>query len=146
MIEIFYSGALGFQVCLFYSIKFKKLNMVQLILCFSEGPVHLSINALGTGLSQINVVVQCLPAHSAALLTSSCTDVLVQVLREVLSGGGTVLVVAHNLKAVETADQIIFIENGEVMEEGTHPELMAKRGRYHQYYQNCNILQSRTAI
>lgn len=67
-------------------------------------------------------------------------------LREVLSAGGTVLVVAHNLKAVETADQIIFIENGEVTEEGTHPKLMAKRGRYHQYYQNCNVLQSRTAI
>lgn len=73
-------------------------------------------------------------------------DVLVQVLREVLSGGGTVLMVAHNLKSVETADQIIFIENGEVMEEGTHSELMAKRGCYHHFYQNCNILQSRTAI
>lgn len=54
--------------------------------------------------------------------------------------------VAHNLKSVETADQIIFIENGEVIEEGTHPELMAKRGCYHHFYQNCNILQSRTAI
>lgn len=67
-------------------------------------------------------------------------------LREVLSGGGTVLLVAHNLKSVETADHIIFIENGEVMDEGTHPELMAKKGFYHDFYQNCNVLQSRTAV
>lgn len=81
-------------------------------------------------------------------LTSSgfCWSSLVQVLREVLSGGGTVLLVAHNLKSVETADRIIFIENGEVVEEGTHPQLMAKRGRYYHSYQNCNVLQSRTSI
>lgn len=59
-----------------------------------------------------------------------------QVLQKVLSAGGTVLVVAHNLKSVETADRIIFIRNGEVVEEGTHHELMAKRGRYNEFSQN----------
>lgn len=54
-----------------------------------------------------------------------------QVLQEVLSCGRTVLVVAHHLKTVEKADHIIFMEKGEVVEEGTHEELMARRGRYH---------------
>lgn len=54
-----------------------------------------------------------------------------QVLQEVLARGQTVLVVAHQLKTVEKADHIIFIEKGEVVEEGTHQELMAKKGRYH---------------
>lgn len=54
-----------------------------------------------------------------------------QVLQEVLARGRTVLVVAHQLKTVEKADHIIFIEKGEVVEEGTHQELMAKKGRYH---------------
>ena len=54
-----------------------------------------------------------------------------QVLREVLSCGLTVLLVAHQLSTVEKADHIIFMEKGEVVEEGTHQELMAKRGRYH---------------
>lgn len=62
--------------------------------------------------------------------------VLVQVLSEVLSGGGTVLLVAHNLKSVVAADQIIFIQNGEVMEEGTHRQLMEKGGRYYRFYQS----------
>lgn len=59
-----------------------------------------------------------------------------QVLQEVLSQGGTVLVVAHRLKTVEMAARIIFLENGEVMEEGTHTELLAKRGRYYDFSQS----------
>lgn len=46
------------------------------------------------------------------------------------------LVVAHRLKTVEMAARIIFLENGEVMEEGTHTELLAKRGRYYHFYQS----------
>lgn len=55
----------------------------------------------------------------------------VQVLKEIFARGRTVLVVAHQLKTVEQADHIIFLENGEVVEEGTHSELMAKKGRYY---------------
>lgn len=60
---------------------------------------------------------------------------LCQVLQEVLSHGCTVLVVAHKLKTVENADHIIFLENGEVVEEGTHLELLSRRGHYHQLSQ-----------
>lgn len=59
-----------------------------------------------------------------------------QVLREVLSRGRTVLVVAHRLKTVEMAERIVFLENGEVKEQGTHTELLAKRGRYYEFSQN----------
>ena len=54
-----------------------------------------------------------------------------QVLQEVLSCRRTVLVVAHQLKTVEKADHIIFMEKGVVVEEGTDQQLMAKKGRYH---------------
>lgn len=64
------------------------------------------------------------------------TEVWHAVLQEVLSRGGTVLVVAHRLKTVEMAARIIFLENGEVMEEGTHTELLAKRGRYYDFSQS----------
>lgn len=59
-------------------------------------------------------------------------------LQEVLSHGCTVLVVAHKLKTVENADHIIFIENGEVVEEGTHLELISRRGHYHQLSQTVS--------
>ncbi|XP_054613889.1 antigen peptide transporter 2 isoform X2 [Dunckerocampus dactyliophorus] len=49
---------------------------------------------------------------------------------EVLRGGRTVLMVAHQMSSAERADRIIFMEDGAVVEEGTHQQLMVKRGRY----------------
>uniref|UniRef100_A0A672J8J8 Transporter associated with antigen processing, subunit type t, teleost specific n=1 Tax=Salarias fasciatus TaxID=181472 RepID=A0A672J8J8_SALFA len=53
------------------------------------------------------------------------------VLQGALSRGRTVLLVSHQLQTVEKADHIIYMENGAVVEEGTHQELMARRGRYY---------------
>eukprot|EP00066_Takifugu_rubripes_P019300 XP_011608566.1 PREDICTED: antigen peptide transporter 2-like [Takifugu rubripes] len=94
---------------------------------------------LSSGLRHSIALIRALVRDPQVLIldeTTSKVDANVwhAVLREVLSGGGTVLLVAHNLKSVETADRIIFIENGEVLEEGTHPQLMAKRGRYHHFH------------
>ena len=43
----------------------------------------------------------------------------------------TLLVVAHRLKTIERADQIVVIDNGAVIEKGTHKELMEKQGSYY---------------
>lgn len=43
----------------------------------------------------------------------------------------TLLVIAHRLKTIERADQIILIDSGEVVEQGTHQELMEKKGNYY---------------
>lgn len=52
--------------------------------------------------------------------------------QEVLSGskGQTMLVVAHRLQTIERADHIIYMEDGMVVEQGTHEQLMDKGGRY----------------
>lgn len=44
--------------------------------------------------------------------------------------GRTVLVIAHRLSTVRTADQILVLDRGELVERGTHDELLAKNGRY----------------
>ena len=52
----------------------------------------------------------------------------------VLIEGKTVIVIAHRLRTVAEADKIIVLENGQVIEEGTHEELIDKKGVYNKLY------------
>jgi len=51
-----------------------------------------------------------------------------------LREGRTSFVIAHRLSTIRSADQILVLEHGEVVERGTHPELMARRGRYRELH------------
>jgi ABC-type multidrug transport system fused ATPase/permease subunit len=51
-----------------------------------------------------------------------------------LRRGRTTFVIAHRLSTIRGSDQILVIEEGEIVERGTHPELLAKNGRYKQLY------------
>ena len=48
-----------------------------------------------------------------------------------LTCGKTVLMIAHRLTTVQDADSIVVVDNGQIAEQGTHKELMAKRGHYY---------------
>lgn len=50
--------------------------------------------------------------------------------------GRTVVVVAHRLSTVKSADKIVVLHNGEISEEGTHSELTLKRGKYFELVKN----------
>ena len=51
-----------------------------------------------------------------------------------LRRGRTTFVIAHRLSTIQSADQILVLERGEIMERGTHHELLAAGGRYRQLY------------
>jgi ABC-type multidrug transport system fused ATPase/permease subunit len=51
-----------------------------------------------------------------------------------LRQGRTTFVIAHRLSTIRSADQILVIEAGEIVERGTHAELLAANGRYRQLY------------
>jgi subfamily B ATP-binding cassette protein MsbA len=51
-----------------------------------------------------------------------------------LRSGRTTFVIAHRLSTIRSADQILVLEAGEVVERGTHGDLLALDGRYRQLY------------
>ena len=46
----------------------------------------------------------------------------------------TTLVIAHRLSTIQRADQILVVENGQIVEQGKHQELLDKKGRYFELY------------
>ena len=62
------------------------------------------------------------------------TEVLIQQALDELCKGRTTLVVAHRLSTIRNADEIAVVLDGQITERGTHEELMASGGTYHDLY------------
>ena len=62
------------------------------------------------------------------------TEQKVQKAMQELMRGKTSFVIAHRLSTIQNADKILVMEHGDVMEQGTHAELMAQKGVYYKLY------------
>ena len=62
------------------------------------------------------------------------TEAIVQQGMDNLMKGRTVFVIAHRLSTVRNSDAIIVLDHGRIIEEGTHEELLEKKGSYYQLY------------
>jgi ATP-binding cassette subfamily B protein len=62
------------------------------------------------------------------------TEILIQDSLTKMMKIGTMLVVAHRLSTIQHADNIILLSHGQIIEQGTHNELLALRGKYHKLY------------
>ena len=63
------------------------------------------------------------------------SEIEVQQAIEHLMENRTTIVVAHRLSTIRNADRICVMENGQIVEQGTHNELLSKEGRYQQLYE-----------
>lgn len=62
------------------------------------------------------------------------TEVAIQVGLERMRQGRTTIAIAHRLSTIQDAELILVLHHGEIVERGTHQELLAKRGLYHKMY------------
>ena len=96
---------------------------------------------LSQGQRQLIAIARAAVADPPALIldeaTSSIdtrTEVLVQRGMDALMKGRTSFVIAHRLSTVRNADCIMVMEQGRIIERGTHEQLLEKKGRYYQLY------------
>jgi subfamily B ATP-binding cassette protein MsbA len=62
------------------------------------------------------------------------SEAMIQDGLKALRAGRTTFVIAHRLSTIRSSDQILVLEHGEIVERGTHDELLAVNGRYRQLY------------
>ncbi|MBZ5201399.1 ABC transporter ATP-binding protein [Planomicrobium chinense] len=62
------------------------------------------------------------------------TEMAIQVGLERMRQGRTTIAIAHRLSTIQDAELILVLHHGEIVERGTHQELLAKRGLYHKMY------------
>ena len=62
------------------------------------------------------------------------TEILIQDSLEKMKNIGTMLIVAHRLSTIQHSDNIILLSHGEIIEQGSHQELLKKKGQYHHLY------------
>ncbi|TDB57958.1 peptidase domain-containing ABC transporter [Arundinibacter roseus] len=108
---------------------------------------HTKIGAEGNGISQGQkqriLIARSVYKDPQLLLFDEATNaldanneaVILQNLQEFFQGR-TVVVVAHRLSTVKNAHQILVMEKGEIVEQGTHAELVAKNGKYFELVSN----------
>nr|PLB80503.1 ABC transporter ATP-binding protein [Actinomyces sp. UMB0138] len=99
--------------------------------------------SLSQGEKQLVTIARAFLRHSDVLIldeaTSSVdtrTEVLVQQAMDRLQEGNTSFVIAHRLSTIRDASTIIVMEDGDVVEQGTHTELLAAAGAYARLYQS----------
>ena len=102
---------------------------------------------LSQGQQQLLAIARAAVANPAVLIldeaTSSIdthTEKLVQSGMDKLMENRTTFVIAHRLSTIKSADCIMVIEGGRIIERGNHEELLQKQGRYHQLYTGATTL------
>ncbi|MEA3295857.1 MAG: ABC transporter ATP-binding protein [Patescibacteria group bacterium] len=96
---------------------------------------------LSTGQKQRIAIARALIQDAKILILDEATSALdtkseklVQNALEKLIKHRTTFIIAHRLSTIKTADKILVLEKGKIAEQGTHKQLLARKGAYHKFY------------
>lgn len=98
-------------------------------------------NLLSVGQKQLISLARAVLANpeifvmdEATSSVDTLTEALIQQGMEVMMQGRTSFIIAHRLSTIRRADRILVIEDGRIVESGSHSELLVQRGHYYQLY------------
>ncbi|MCK5408763.1 MAG: ATP-binding cassette domain-containing protein, partial [Candidatus Heimdallarchaeota archaeon] len=102
-----------------------------------EGGARLSL-----GQRQLISLARAVIANPSILILDECsssvdpiTESLIQKGINYMLRGRTSIIIAHRLSTIKNTSKIVVIDDGEIIEEGTHQDLLKKKGRYYDLYQ-----------
>ncbi|MGG1634651.1 ABC transporter ATP-binding protein [Paenibacillus sp. FSL K6-3182] len=107
-----------------------------------DAPVIEKGSTLSAGQRQLISFARALAYDPAILILDEATasidtetEAIIQEALDVLKKGRTTFVIAHRLSTIRSADQILVLDRGVIVERGSHDELMEHRGKYYAMYQ-----------
>jgi ATP-binding cassette subfamily B protein len=107
-----------------------------------DEPVIEKGSTLSSGQRQLISFARALAYNPAILILDEATasidtetEAVIQEALDVLKRGRTTFIIAHRLSTIKSADQILVLDRGVIVERGNHEELMEQKGRYFQMYQ-----------
>ncbi len=129
----------------------KTANIHEYIKGLEEGYetyINNNSSVFSTGQKQLIAIARTILSNTSLLIldeatsnVDTVTEAKIQTAMENIMQTRTSFVIAHRLKTILKADKIIVLKDGEIIEEGTHEELLKERGFYEELYSNQFVIE-----